>query len=44
MELGSIFSYVVLVTVLGFFIIGLLSNFFFPVFVEANDKLNKDIP
>ena len=43
MELGSIFSYVVLVTVLGFFIIGLLSNFFFPVFMEANDKLNKEI-
>lgn len=44
MELGSIFSYVILVTILGFFTIGLLSNFFFPVFAEANDKLNKDIP
>ena len=41
MELGSIFSYVILVTLLGFFTIGLLSNFFFPVFMEANDELNK---
>jgi hypothetical protein len=43
MELGSIFSYVILVTLLGFFTIGLLSNFFFPVFMEANDELNKEI-
>tara|TARA_B100000809_G_scaffold153630_1_gene151018 strand:+ start:252 stop:440 length:189 start_codon:yes stop_codon:yes gene_type:complete len=43
MELGSIFSYVLLVTICVFFTIGLLSNFFFPFFMEANDKLNKNV-
>ena len=43
MELGSITSYVLLVIVLGFFVVGLLSNFFFSFFMEANDKLNKEI-
>ena len=43
MELESITSYIVLTSILGFFTIGLLSNFFFPLFMEANDKLNKEI-
>ena len=43
MELGSIFSYVLLVTICVFFTIGLLSNFFFPFFMKANDELNKNI-
>jgi hypothetical protein len=42
MELESIASYIVLTFILGFFTIGLLSNFFFPFFMEENDKLNKD--
>lgn len=42
MELGSIASYIVLTGILGFFTIGLLSNFFFPLFMEENDKLNRD--
>ena len=44
MELGSIASYVVLTIVVGFFVIGLLSNVFFLAFVEENDKLNREIP
>ena len=43
MELGSIASYILLVIVLGVFVVGLLSNFFFPFFMEANDKLNKNV-
>ena len=43
MELGSIASYVLLVIVLGVFTVGLLSNFFFPLFMEENDKLNEEI-
>ncbi len=42
MELGSTASYVVLMIVVGFFVIGLLSNIFFLAFVEENDKLNQD--
>ena len=42
MELESITSYIVLTSILGFFTIGLLSNFFFPLFMEENDKLNND--
>jgi hypothetical protein len=47
MELESIGSYILLTFILGFFSIGLLSNFFFPFFMDANDKINKeykDIP
>ena len=42
MELESIASYIVLTGILGFFTIGLLSNFLFPLFMEENDKLNRD--
>jgi len=47
MELESIGSYILLAFILGFFSIALLSNFFFPFFMDANDKINKeykDIP
>jgi O-antigen/teichoic acid export membrane protein len=43
MELGSILSYVLLIMILGVFVVGLLSNFFFPFFMEENDELNKKI-
>jgi len=43
MELGSIASYILLVIVLGVFVVGLLSNFFFPFFMKENDKLNEEI-
>jgi len=42
MELESIASYIVLTGILGFFTIGLLSNLLFPLFMEENDKLNRD--
>ena len=47
MELESITSYIILSSILIVFGIALLSNFFFPFFMDANDKLNeeyKDIP
>jgi hypothetical protein len=47
MELESITSYVILSSILIVFSIGLLSIFFFPFFMDANEKLNeeyKDIP
>lgn len=47
MELESIGSYILLTFILGFFSIGLLSNFFFPFFMNENEKINKeykDIP
>jgi hypothetical protein len=47
MELESIGSYIILTFILGFFSIGLLSNFFFPFFMNENEKINKeykDIP
>jgi hypothetical protein len=47
MELESIGSYILLTFILGFFGIALLSNFFFPFFMDENEKLNKeykDIP
>jgi len=46
-ELESIGSYILLTFILGFFGIALLSNFFFPFFMDENEKLNKeykDIP
>lgn len=44
MDLGTVASYFVLTTVLGFFAVGLLSSVFFLAFVEENDKLNREIP
>jgi hypothetical protein len=28
---------------LSFFAVAVLSNFFFPLFLEANDKINQDL-
>jgi|TARA_B110000037_G_scaffold195843_1_gene232509 hypothetical protein len=47
MELESVTSYIVLSSILIVFSIGLLSTVLFPLFMDANEKINKeykDIP
>jgi|GEM_PF-6683483 hypothetical protein len=42
MELESITSYIIFSSILTVFSISLLSIFFFPFFMDANEKLNKE--
>jgi hypothetical protein len=42
MVLESVTSYIIFSSILVFFSISLLSIFFFPLFMDANEKLNKE--